>query len=406
MSIDSSIDVRITAEHELRAAADTTRIALLFPPVDDAEWEKWKPGWEREHLSVSAWDGERCVGHAGSFEFETLVPGGAWLPTSGVTRVGVLPTHIRRGVLTRMIRRLLDDHRDAGKVIASLRASEAPIYGRFGFGLAGEAVAVAVDPARVRPVRGAAPGSMRLLAKDELLKVTPGVYRRCAHRPGAIARSDFFWSRVLKSTIEGGSASFVAVHTSPDGVDDGYVLYSIAWEEQSLADNGGVCTLVDLFGASPEVELALWDYMVHLSLIRSIEVENRPIDDQVRNAVPDRRGYQVRRRWDEQWVRLLRVEEALTARSFADGPSVTIAVDDPWYADNCGTFHLGAAGARRVDEPAELHAPIAALSAAYLGSVSWRDLLLVGGVTGSADAAARADALFTTHPTTWSGTFF
>jgi predicted acetyltransferase len=401
-----NLTVRRTEPHELRLAADTTRIALLFPPVDDAEWEKWKAGWDREHLSVSAWDGDRCVGHAGSFEFETLVPGGAWLPTSGVTRVGVLPTHTRQGALSRMIRLLLDTHRDEGKVIASLRASEAPIYGRFGFGLAGEAVSVAVDPMRLRPLRGAAPGSMRLLTKDELLAVTPGVYRRAGHRPGAIARSDFFWSRVLKSTIEGGSAEFVAVHTSPDGVDDGYVLYSITWEEQALADNMGTCTLVDLFGATPEVELALWDYMVHLSLIRTIQAENRPLDDLVRHAATDRRGYQVRRRWDEQWVRLLHVDAALEARSFADGPSVTIAVDDPWYPDNCSTFHIGAAGVRRVDEPADLHAPIAAISAAYFGAMSWRDLLLVGGVTGSTDAADRADVVFATHPTTWSGTFF
>lgn len=401
-----SLVVRRTEPHELRSAADTTRIALLFPPVDDAEWEKWSPGWEREHLSVSAWDGDRCVGHAGSFEFETLVPGGAWVPTSGVTRVGVLPTHTRRGALSQMIRLLLDEHRNEGKVIASLRASEAPIYGRFGFGLAGEAVSVAVEPRRTGAVHGAAPGSMRLLTKDELLAVTPAVYRRAQHRPGAIARSDFFWSRVLKSTMEGNSAEFVAVHTSPDGIDDGYVLYSIAWEDQTLADNMGTCTLVDLFGASPEVELALWDYMLRLSLIRTIEAENRPLDDLVRNAVPDRRGYQVRRRWDEQWVRLLRVQEALEARSFADGPAVTIAVDDPWYPDNCATFHIGAAGVRCVDEPAELHAPITAISAAYFGAVSWRELLVVGGVTGSAEAAARADVLFATHPTTWSGTFF
>jgi predicted acetyltransferase len=45
-----------------------------------------------------AWSNEAIVGGAGSFPFDLTVPGSA-LPTAGVTVVGVLPTHRRRGVL-------------------------------------------------------------------------------------------------------------------------------------------------------------------------------------------------------------------------------------------------------------------------------------------------------------------
>ena len=50
---------------------------------------------ERMH---GAWSNETIVGGAGAFPFSLTVPGGE-LPTAGVTVVGVLPTHRRRGVL-------------------------------------------------------------------------------------------------------------------------------------------------------------------------------------------------------------------------------------------------------------------------------------------------------------------
>ena len=48
---------------------------------------------ERMH---TAWDGDRVVGGAGAFTYQLSVPGGS-VPAGGVTVVGVLPTHRRRG---------------------------------------------------------------------------------------------------------------------------------------------------------------------------------------------------------------------------------------------------------------------------------------------------------------------
>jgi predicted acetyltransferase len=290
-------------------------------------------------------------------------------------------------------------------MLASLRASEGVIYSRFGFGVAGDANGVVVDAPRARPVQGRADGSFRLLHADEMRALLPAIYERAAHRPGAISRSAFIWDRVLKEAMEGKKATFVVVHTSPAG-DDGYAIYSVEWEHAPLSEVLGQCTLHELFGASPAVELALWDYMVNISLMRTVTAECRPVDDLVRRAIPDPRAYDVKLHWDEQWVRLLRVEEALSARSYGAGAPVTIRVDDPWYAENCATFEVSSDGVRRVDTDGELRAPIDALSATYLGAVAWRDLTAIGRVTGSYDAAARADALFAHHPTTWSGTFF
>ena len=74
------IQVRATAPEELRAAARAVSLALLQAPHDDASWEKSEPSW-RDCDSLTARDGERCVGHAAGYRVQTLIAyGDAWYP--------------------------------------------------------------------------------------------------------------------------------------------------------------------------------------------------------------------------------------------------------------------------------------------------------------------------------------
>src|SRR5439155_5919184 len=57
--------------------------------------------------SLAAFDGERIVGTCGAFSLTLTVPGGT-IPLAGVTQVGVVPTHRRRGILTALMCRQLD----------------------------------------------------------------------------------------------------------------------------------------------------------------------------------------------------------------------------------------------------------------------------------------------------------
>src|SRR3954452_1898142 len=78
-------------------------------------------------------DGGRIVATTAIEELELTLPGGP-APVAGVTMVGVLPTHRRRGLATGLMRAQLDALRDGGEAIAALWASEGGIYGRFGYG--------------------------------------------------------------------------------------------------------------------------------------------------------------------------------------------------------------------------------------------------------------------------------
>ena len=102
--------------------------------ADDEAAQRFSSNLPLERMHA-AFDGDRIVGGAGAFPFELTVPGGT-VRCGGVTVVGVLPTHRRRGVLTAMMRAQLDDIRERGEPIAALWASEEVIYRRYGYGLA------------------------------------------------------------------------------------------------------------------------------------------------------------------------------------------------------------------------------------------------------------------------------
>jgi len=404
------IEIRATSVDERRAAAAAFMAALLNPPPTDEDWERGAPSWD-DMDSVSAWEDDRCVGHGGGFRFDTVVPGGERLATCGVTRVGVLTTHRRRGVLTSLMTKLLVDGRAKGQVLASLRASETVIYGRYGYGVAGDACSIELRPKQGRPITGAADGTMRLLQGKEILEIVPSIYDRSMSRVGMITRPDWMWERYFRDAIsDGGTASFVAVHTGTDGRDDGFVHYDPKWKEEVGTYETGIGTVFDVCGESAGIELALWRYLGDVDLVESWRSDERPVDDLVRSALADSRGYRTGLRYDEQWLRLLDVDRALTARTYADvAPAVTIAVTDPLFADNTGRWRVTRDGASRTDGDGDgdLVAGIAEISATYLGGTSWRTLVDVGRVTETqAGAAADADALFGVHPAPFCGSHF
>lgn len=404
-----TIEVRPTETDEFRRAAGAMAIALMNAPPNDEQWERSRSSWE-EMASLSAWDGDRCVGHAGQFLVDTTVPGGTRVPTAAVSRVGVMATHRRRGIATRLMEGLIVDATHRGLTLMSLRASETAIYGRYGFGLAGECCDADLFPARARPVVGAATGgSFRILEPDEIVDTVASLYDRVAHRrAGVITRPASFWQRMFRSSIERSSGSFVVVHRNADGTDDGYVHYDVKWDEQAPDGPTGNGQVHELWGATDAVELALWRYVTEVDLVTRWRLHGRPIDDLIRSACADQRAYRVRSVDDEQWLRLVDVGAALVARRYRPvSGRVTIDVTDPLVAENNATWEVSADGAVATDDAPDLVTDVATLSAAYLGGRSWHHLAATGAAEQRRNGALDlADALFQVSPAPFCGTFF
>src|SRR6188472_1314933 len=145
------------------------------PSEDDATRFSTVLPFERMH---AVFDDGRVVAGAGAYPFSLTVPDGR-LPCAGVTVVGVLPSHRRRGLLRRMMDIQLADVREREEPIAALWASEETIYGRFGYGLASLCLNLKARRRNVR-IRPELPseGSVRLIETDEALRALPGLYDR------------------------------------------------------------------------------------------------------------------------------------------------------------------------------------------------------------------------------------
>ena len=368
------IEYRTPTPEEYRTVAATISGALMVEAPSDERWEKSRASWD-DTDTLTAWDGERCTGSVGAYRLETVVPGGALLATAGVTRVGMDPTYRRRGIARELLTRLLTESRERGQVLASLRASEAVIYRRFGFGIAGDFEYAIIHTATARPIAGTPSGSTRLLARDAVFDTVEQLYPRVAlNRPGTVTRPRWMVERYFEDAGPGVKPSFVAVHSDDEGNDDGFVHYSVAWTEQpSIMLERGRGEIHDLWGATPAVERELWRYVCSIDLVDEWHATERPLDDVIRVIVADPRAVSTRQRIDEQWLRVLDVDAALGARQFTSlADPLTIEVTDEMFAANCGRWTISDGKVGR-DDSAAAHVLVSidALSAVYLGGASW-----------------------------------
>jgi len=128
---------------------------------------------------------------------------------AGVTVVGVLPTHRRRGVLRSMMRAQLDACRENGESVAYLWATEDTIYGRFGYGLASYSIEVDLPRERSAFHAPAEPfGQPRLVPLGEAEPLVAPVWERVAAvTPGMFARSSAWWQARALADPNGGVAA-------------------------------------------------------------------------------------------------------------------------------------------------------------------------------------------------------
>ncbi|MFJ4837411.1 GNAT family N-acetyltransferase [Streptomyces sp. NPDC088746] len=338
--------------------------------------------------ALAHWDGADCVGTAGSYSFRLTVPGGAAVPTAGVTGVSVSSTHRRQGLLTAMMRRQLDDVRSWGEPLAVLLASEPGIYGRFGYSAATTETNLRIDTSRAS--LALPPGTdgvrVRRSSPAQALDACEAVYAQLAAvRPGTPVRQPG-WERVPVNDPESGrkgGSPLQCVLAERDGEVTGYATFHLrpAWDD---AGPRGTVAVRDLAALDPASYAALWRFLFGIDLTTVVECHNRPADDAVLRLVSDVRRCEVRQR-DGLYVRLVELDAALEARRYRAPVDVVVEVEDTFCPWNAGRWRLiadakGAATCRRTDEEPELALSVNQLGAAYLGGVSLTTLAAAGQV--------------------------
>jgi predicted acetyltransferase len=360
--------------------------------------------------SISVWDQEQVVSTAGTWTFEMTVPGGS-VPCGGLTWVGVLPSHRRKGILTAMMRYQLDQCRDRGEAIAALWASESVIYSRFGYGMAAEGVEFTID--RTRTALHHAPGfsgRTRYIERPEAMDKFPQIWDAVRPVfPGMHNRTPGWWEhRVLRDPpwpAPPGYSSLINVLYEEDGKPLGYLRYRV--KEDYHQGNANSTLLVNsLFGVTDAAYSALWQHVFGVDLIGTITGDWRPIDEPLYHMLADPRRL-TRRPSDTLWVRILDTPRALAARKYATSGELIIELKDEFCPWNAGRYVLqgGPNGSQCYAssvKPAELTMTVNELGALYLGGMRAHQLARAGRIEGSAEAIARADAMFAWNPLPWA----
>ena len=337
--------------------------------------------------SIGAFDGDLLVGYTTAYTMRLSVPG-AVLPAAGVTWVGVLPTHRRRGVLRSLMTAQLTGLRDrAEEPIAVLWASEPGIYGRFGYGLASSRLEWTV------------PRSAQALHRD--VPTDPGLHLRlvdppdpaplgavhdgvAAQRPGVAERDERWWRRTLRDLpgLREGRSALRLVVAADDEQVRGYAIY--ATKQDFGEDFGsGVVAVREVMALDPAARAALYRYLFDLDLMGSTELWNLPVDDPLQHWLGDVRRAKPRLQ-DSLYVRLLDLPRALAARTYAQPVDVVLEVRDELCPDNAGRWRLaggpGGATCEASDGEPDLVMSVRELGAAYLGGTPLTELAAAGWV--------------------------
>jgi len=393
-------------------ALDHEAFNVADPPEVTAE--RWKELIEFER-TLCAFDGDVLVGSTAAYSLTMTVPGGP-IPVAGITGVAVLPSHRRKGILRSLMTRQLADLHEGGEPVAALYASEAAIYGRFGYGRAADAMffriprhgSAFVPHAPADPklrLRVARPADVRGDLEKVFAEVQPT-------RPGLYARSPGFWNWVLRDDEQarGGDGPLRCVLAEDDGGPRGYALFRVkdSWDDYDLPQSE--VRLKELFAVDAAAYATLWRSLLDRDLCVRVYAWNRPVDDPLFHLLAEPRRLHAGWR-DELWVRLVEVGAALGARRYSAPVDVVLDVRDevcPW---NEGRWRLAADGTgatcERTADPADLELPVHVLGAAFLGGRDLTPYGAAGVVRQVRPGALKAlSTAMSWEPRPWGGLVF
>ncbi len=303
--------------------------------------------------------GDDVVGMALYLDLRLTVPGGAVLPTAGLSFVAVAPTHRRRGLLRAMCTELHGRIASSGYSLAALHASEGGIYGRFGYGPATILHEMTIDR-RFAHLRADAPGAhsgdVRLVRPTEHRDVFAEIYERWRRGvPGGLWRPPVLWEQWEEDRLpapRGAAKSFGLLHP------DGYATYRIETADPKLA------RVEELRAVTTDARVGLWRALLGLDSVERISILTHP-EEPLPFLLTNPRLARTTWRQDGLWIRIMDVVTALEARGYADDLHAVLGLSGE------GRFALEVRGGRArctpTDAPAEIEMGRDVLGALYLG---------------------------------------
>ncbi len=404
------IEMRAISAEEFERFFTTTETAFAAEARRE-DIERHRALLENDRVLVAT-ERDEIVGTTAAFTFSLSIPGGD-APAAGVTMVGVVPSHTRRGILTGLIRQQLEDVHERGEPLAILWASEGAIYQRYGYGLGARHAWIRPDREAVRfRDQHAREGSVKLLSPTEAAKQLDPIYEAARKQiPGMFARSPEWWEKHRLTDFEhereGGGPLFCAL-LELEGEARAYALYRVhhAWDEGWPQ---GRLSVREAISADARATRELWRFIFNIDLVGQVDARV-PIDHPLPILLQEPRRLRMTVQ-DALWVRIVDLVDALQRRAYDVDGSVVLAMSDPLCGWNNGRWRLRvedgiAEVVPTTDEPELLLEPWD-LGSVYLGGHKFADLRAAGRLMGSDPQAIRtADRIFRTDRAPWCPEIF
>jgi len=378
----------------------------IHPTPPDAE--RFVTLFEPSRAFAARMDGA-IVGGCASFPFELSVPGGT-VRAAGLSVVGVLPTHRRRGILRGMMRAQLDDVHRRGEPLGYLWASEDTIYGRFGYGLASFCGNVDVSKAHTAfALPGPeARGEFRMVDVDTAVADMARVYDRVwMEHPGMFARSADWWRLRRLADPEHrrmGAGILNRVVMYEEGEPRAYAFYRLNQKFEHGTTAGNV-DVIEAIGVDARATRDIWRFVLDIDWVARVKGNLLSLDHPLLSLVarPRELGFRL---LDGVWVRLVDVPAALAARTLG-ASEVVVELADAFCPWNAGRWRISPSGTERTQAGAEIACDVMELGSVYLGGFTFLQLARAGRIEELRDGAlARADALFTRDREPWCPEIF
>ncbi len=315
---------------------------------------------------------------------KTLNIGAALLRAHLVTSITVRPTHRRRGILRELLGTDLARAKAAGNPVAVLTATEATIYGRFGFGQVTEQQTLHLDVRGDVRFHAAPSGKVVVLDAGKLAGIAPGIFERFhQNQLGSVGRQEAYWRYATGAWGPEGPEPDpkhrAAVHLDTEGRIDGYVTYAFTgWDPKPIT-----LEVRDLVATTALARRELFRFLALHDLIERVSYPMAAADDPLPWALEDPARVSYAQRGHCLWVRVLDVPAAFAARNYNGTGSFTLRVEDPMgLTGGCYGFGLedGRATVSELPEDtvADVSCNVSALGPLLLGAVGTAELAGAG----------------------------
>lgn len=403
-----AIEIRPVADAEVAAFVGLVETAWGF---DTSAQQQQREAEEvaGENL-LGAFAAGTMTGTALSYSLQLTVPGQIQVPMAGVSWVSVHPLHRRQGILRALMHAQLDGLHARGVPVAGLSASEAGIYGRFGYGPATWHSSWRLARGAARHLAGQDDASrLELIEATAAQDILPAVQEQArGSQVGDVRVYPGWWGDHAASDRSRGR-QFVA-YSGGDGIAAGFASYRVEREQQWSSH---ATVVVDYLVASTGAAYrGLWAYLADLDLTDSVEAHGRPEHEPLQWALTDSRQLDVTSVRDHLWVRLVDLPEALSSRRYAAEGSLVLEVTDAFCPWNQGRWLLEGGPDGAACRPAAgqgtggLLLDASALGSLFLGGPSVARLAAAGLIEAGPASLLRANQMFSTGIDPWCSTWF